>query len=908
MSVDYKVRAIYEEEIHDVTKSADKWKTVLRLAGNLYRYEFDNIIMIYAQKPRATLCADYDTWKLVDRFVKRGSKGIAIFPSRALNPRMRYVFDISDTGGKNKNLTWTLEGDFLKDYLDMLVSEGQIKQYDGTDRNTMMTSLKHFTKTEIRGIIEEEFEDRMSELMQLSGSVIKEFFTKRKGLPEDMSISEQLVFQSVMYVVGTRCGFDLSMQEQDFSQIVNVTDEDTIYRLGSLVCDVSCSVLKSFNRNLKTIENERRLSYGRDGVNVSRSGRTTISEHSDGETEPSESGQIRENGDEVSTGEQSKQIQDTVPIRDARGEDEGSGRGSEPVARPADGELSSETQTRESILNNGDVENQRTGEDAGRGSSASSSSDDLSLNRTSEDEELNRELNELNSFGNSAEAEYHQASFFDADFGLERKGQEVTKKAAGGYQYTYIEPKKELVVPAEYVKQTLIRGSGFENGRTRICKIYETEIDAGTRARLVKKEYGQGGAGWPLEGYGLHGYDTFHSQGLRFQWRDEEGEKEGYISWKTVEKEIGVLIMTGEYQPERQSLDEIAMDGDREDIIDADFREVEDIEPEEVEIIDSFAIPDEPESYESNRVQAEADSSHEMTPEELAEEDHMVTMAEYGAEMKAEAEKLEVIPTDYAQVIADMDEDKRDAMEILVTECSIYSPFHPFLQDLAASTSLLMPNRLEFLSGIALGDKEERTGYCNNRYGLVEYVMKPFEVQLNYKNRHGERVKDSTGYRELYEVLSYMSKQPFYCGEDAKARYFEMLIGDKEKMKPIYRDFLDKQKAFVENQEKQKAWSDSFHGGATNAEVSRSEPVETPVDGEKHNFHFNLWEVPKGGAKTRYQWNVDAIHTLKLVESEGRLATTEEQKTLSNYVGWGGLSQVFDEKNENWKEEFAEFK
>lgn len=80
-----------------------------------------------------------------------------------------------------KNLTWTLEGGFLKDYLDMLVSEGQIKQYDGTDRNTMMTSLKDFTKTEIRGIIEEEFEDRMSELMQLSGSVIKRFY-KTQGL------------------------------------------------------------------------------------------------------------------------------------------------------------------------------------------------------------------------------------------------------------------------------------------------------------------------------------------------------------------------------------------------------------------------------------------------------------------------------------------------------------------------------------------------------------------------------------------------------------------------------------------------------------------------------------------------------------------------------------------------------
>ena len=186
--------------------------------------------------------------------------------------------------------------------------------------------------------------------------------------------------------------------------------------------------------------------------------------------------------------------------------------------------------------------------------------------------------------------------------------------------------------------------------------------------------------------------------------------------------------------------------------------------------------------------------------------------------------------------------------------------------------------------------------------------MRPFEVQLNYKNRHGERVKDSTGYRELYEVLSYMSKQPFYCGEDAKARYFEMLIGDKEKMKPIYRDFLDRQKAYVENQEKQKAWSDRFHGDSSNTVLSQHESVVAPVDGEKHNFHYNLWEVPKGGAKTRYQWNVDAIHTLKLVEAEGRLATTEEQKTLSNYVGWGGLSQVFDEKNENWKEEFTELK
>ena len=65
---------------------------------------------------------------------------------------------------------------------------------------------------------------------------------------------------------------------------------------------------------------------------------------------------------------------------------------------------------------------------------------------------------------------------------------------------------------------------------------------------------------------------------------------------------------------------------------------------------------------------------------------------------------------------------------------------------------------------------------------------------------------------------------------------------------------------------------------------------------KKYNFHYNLWEMEKGGAKTRYQWNMDAIRTLKQIESENRLATPEEQKVLSKFVGWGGLSQAFDEK------------
>ena len=720
MGVDMKVKAIYDSEISNITRSEKNWKDVLKVAGQLYRYEFDNIVMVTAQRSpeKSTLMADYDTWKKVGRYVKRGAKGCAIFPSRALNPRMRYIFDISDTGGKNVKLTWDLEGENLKNYADFLVSEGQMEQYDSDDVESLKNTLKQFTGTNVWNIIKEEFGDRMSELMQLSGSVIKEFNEKRKGLQQDCNM-EQLVYSSVMYAVGTRCGFDLSVQEQDFSQIVNIKDEEIVYRLGSLVCDVSCSVLREFSKNLKTIESERRISYVRSNK-LQGSRRTAVSgtDNAGRDRGIDEAGQIWKNGDEVSSGERTGKVQDTDEVWEDVREDVGSGGGSEPALRPVGGTVSNEAQATESVIDNGDVEDKRAGEDAGRGSGTESDSDAIPLE--SDDTELNRELDEINSLGVSKEAEYTQASFFfdqneQASFGVKQPEEtrhnefmrqfEEDKKAALAGKYNYLNPKKAESVPSEYVKEILMRGTGFVGGKGRVCEIYQTEIDAGTRAKRIKAEYGQGGASWPLDGLGLHGYDTFHGSGLRIQWRDEEGEVEGYVSWKNVEKEIGVLILTGEYQPERPRIDELAMDGLREDdeVIDAEYREVD--TQEEKSEIDDYAIPDEPDSYAVNR-----ETAHE-TP----------------------------VP----------------------------------------------------------------------------------------------------------EVLQSVE------GESGK---------------------------------------------------------ETPQKQPKLNFHYNLWEVEKGGAKTRYQWNIDAIRTLKKIEAENRLATQEEQAVLSKFVGWGGLSQAFDENNAAWSKEYAELK
>ena len=960
MGVDMKVKAIYDSEIGNITRSEKNWKDVLKVAGQLYRYEFDNIVMVTAQRSpeRSTLMADYDTWKKVGRYVKRGAKGCAIFPSRALNPRMRYIFDISDTGGANVKLTWDLEGEKLKDYMDFLVSEGQIEQYDNDDKESLKNTLKQFTGTNVWTIIKEEFGDRMTELMQLSGSVIKEFNEKRNGLQQEMNM-EQLVYSSVMYAVGTRCGFDLSMQEQDFSQIVNIRDEEIVYRLGSIVCDVSCSVLREFSRNLKTIENERRMNYGR-WTDLHRGGRTDVSGYSNAGRggEFKEAGQVRKDGDALSGGERAGKIQDSDKIRDDVREDVRGRGGSESAVRPARETVSGKAQAAESILDNGDVETERTGEDAGRGSSAPPDSNEVSL-RDETKEELNRELDEINSLGVSKEAEYTQASFFfdqngQASFGAihtedENSNQfmrqfEQDRKAALAGKYNYLNPKKSATVPSEYIKQVLMRGTGFIGGKSRVCKIYETEIDAGTRAKRIKAEYGQGGAGWPLEGYGLHGYDTFHGNGLRFQWRDEDGEVEGYVSWKDIEKELGVLILTGEYQPETPRIDELAMDGLREDddVIDAEYREAEEAESE----IDDYAIPDEPESYAVKRI----------TPQEADDEERMVTMAEYGAEIEAESETNKkdpsdlqyITPIDYAKRIAELDEDLRDAAEILVSDCSCYTPFRAFLMDVVQSDFAFMPNKLDLIRDIALGaDNAERKAYSNNKYGLVEYSIRSAYVKISYKNRNGERKEGSLDWREIYEILSYVVKQPFYCGEDQKKYYQETKQQtDRSKMNPVYKRFFDIEDSVranrLENRERAitNGWNTkidenghvisdhtvSVSAGGIQTDIESQEAVDSTskqeslqqvesldteknITGqEKHNFHYNLWEGEKGGAKTRYQWNMDAIRTLKQIEAESRLATPEEQKILSKFVGWGGLSQAFDENNASWNKEYKELK
>lgn len=578
MSADTKTSKLYDAAIDEVTANGQAWKSICRLTGQLYRYEFDNILMVYKQRPRATLIADFDTWKKVGRYVRRGSKGIAIFPSRALKPDMRYVFDISDTGGRESRLTWEFGRGTMKAYAAWLREKEGAALTEGKESDKSF--LKDFTEKRIGVIMDSEFGGRITEFANLAGN--KQI--TENGRAQEITAVEALK-RSVMYAVFTRCGFDLPAEKQDFSFITAFTTEEEVYRLGSLLSDISCEVLRGIANDLKQME-ERSIANGRDNIDVSRgSGRDAVPgpHGAGGNGEHDELREVRSEGDGVPEGEPQQQIPDVTEVRETGGEDAGSGGRGEPDDGRAGGQLSQEQLAEGQKLDNGNVAATAAGEDAGRGNRDERGSDEVPLGESGRqtadseqqntrkaelDREIERELNEINSLGSSdtQKGSYEQASFFmytDAEgkdaAGLpasgtagREEGQFPARFAANGdvevpKEYSYQKPEQALTVPHEYVKQVLMRGGVFSGSKKRIYAMFQDVSDPGERVKAIRKEYGQGGAGWPVEGDGLHGYDTFSSKGLRFQWREGGTEKESYMNWKAVERELSALIMTGEY-------------------------------------------------------------------------------------------------------------------------------------------------------------------------------------------------------------------------------------------------------------------------------------------------------------------------------------------------------------------------
>ncbi len=248
-----KVRELYEETIHWISESEDSWKNFLSCMGRLYQLDFLNTCMVYAQRPDASVLAGYDAWLEMDLPVARGSKGIAVFPSKIFGEGVTHVYDIQDVKGQGiRPWNWQVNGTNRR----LLARELFPEIYE--QEKKFKNSLDAFTRTIVWFMIEEEYEILKS-LQKLA------VLTGEGQEVKENQITEFLV-NSVCYAVESRCG--IRDDTLDFSFICGFSEnEEVLYRTGRLVSHLSGRIVLQIARTMKNIDLERRQYYGRDRRN-----------------------------------------------------------------------------------------------------------------------------------------------------------------------------------------------------------------------------------------------------------------------------------------------------------------------------------------------------------------------------------------------------------------------------------------------------------------------------------------------------------------------------------------------------------------------------------------------------------------------------------------------------------------
>ena len=231
-----------------LTGSWQEWAGFLTTASRLYKYPFHEQLMIYAQRPDATACAEYDLWnEKMGRYVRRGSKGIALVDDSGDRPRLRYVFDISDTGTREHSRTpwlWQLEERHLDSVQAMLE-----RTYDvsGDDLAGQLT--------EVAGKLAEEYwtEHQQDFFYIVDGSFLEEYDEFNIGVQFKAAATV-----SITYALMSRCGLEPEryFDHEDFMAIFDFNTPSTIGALGTAVSQINQQVLRQIGVTVRNAERE----------------------------------------------------------------------------------------------------------------------------------------------------------------------------------------------------------------------------------------------------------------------------------------------------------------------------------------------------------------------------------------------------------------------------------------------------------------------------------------------------------------------------------------------------------------------------------------------------------------------------------------------------------------------------
>ena len=494
--------ALAQRTANGLTRYWESWTDYLTTASRLYKYPFADQLMIYAQRPDATACADYDIWNnRMNRYVRRGSKGIALLDESSGYPRLHYVFDVSDTGVRRNSRDpemWQYNDDLKQPVSEMLsktygISGERVSQQLADVAGKLVADYWDNNGGDIRAIVD--------------GSLLMDY--------DDAGVEMQFKSAaaiSVTYTLLERCGFEPEgyFDKDDFQAIHTFSTPDAVYALGAATSDISREVLRKIERTVKTTTRRRNVERMEEYEQQSELHEDRGLPAPEPDPQPAEdpAGQVRQDAPELPEAVLPGTVQFDAPERDAVPASDGTGAdGREPDAADDD----------------------RTAEaEPSPGQSAEST-----------DVGAAHEQPESTGRGTGADGADLQLSFLDANIPTEAQQIEKIDQAESEKL-----PSAFVLSQAEIENELRKHGSGFTGGKQRIMALYQTQPDRKLRAKALAKEYGIGGHSHDFLD-GSRGFVNHDWKGLEFDHYPDH--QKITLKWAQVEKYIDLMIQSDRY-------------------------------------------------------------------------------------------------------------------------------------------------------------------------------------------------------------------------------------------------------------------------------------------------------------------------------------------------------------------------
>mgnify|MGYP005875211199 FL=1 len=892
------ISELYNRTCKTVVSNPQNWQAFLASACRNYKLRYDEQLLVYAQRPDATAVLEIEQWnRIFGRWVNRGARGIAVFADEnRTRQRLTHYFDISDTHESKYSRTvpiWDMRQEYEADVIETLESTfGEIEN---------KSSLAEAIMGAARNAAEDNIPDYLQDLYYATeGSFLEE-------VDNDIvaSIYKNVVANSVAYMMMSRLGVDTDgyFELDDFRDVTNFNTQETLNALGFATSDIAEMGLTEVSKTITALNRQNRIIVGQDRNEYNKvenndersldNERTDL--HNGGRLQPSEPetstaagsdfGQIRSDEEKVSEGTSQSPL----------------------LQSPDEGRT-------DTALGGSGTESQQDGGNNPEPDGTERGSDRTDESRGYDEMGLSDELPSQLGTGNR-------------ESGSDIRLEDIKPLPDMGGQLSFIQERAEeqttsaFSIPKEIIDNYLASGSGFANGKYRIYEQYQKSLSLKENADFLKKEYGTGG-GTYAGGVSDYNYDC-DAKGVRIRKGYEENAPEIRMNWTEVAKEIGRLISDDRYlnkkewwnYPEWLAEQEVKR-----------ARVAEQVENREV----------------MSTVPAQKEPEEQEMPQDVEYEYHL------GDKVYIGASEYEILSIDDERVMLydydmplfnkefshiEFDEKVREnpmnehliVKEVPTEERNVTVDYNDafFINQDNATVTWIYYNP----------DSAAGGQYVTNilNFDEITEIAKDSQTSNEFFDRLGSIANQTladVGTEWFSEAESRFLEKPDFtdCTQDT----MQSLVSEAEKSSvtevqtnmgsmPIedYREIVASQSGFD-------SYDEMYHQGYRigNGYDKEPEPVvpaweqKKKVKGfdlhpdvsmaERHTFNLKENEVETVGKRERFRRNIMAIQLLKKCQEENRFATPEEQIILSKYVGWGGLSEAFDENNSAWATEYLE--